>query len=162
VLYICSAKRERQCWVKAERKSLKKGKCQLFVKGSTYIEDVGMGLSTWSESSVALIHTIFRIALIDILSRMDCDWVSLHRWNFCTLEYCIASSVRENFFGFFCRFIGEKNFAQQNCIALFDFFLKSCVSVSLQSIHFCVSLPTYGPTPGKCNVTAAALYLHCS
>ncbi len=34
-------------------------------------------------------------------------------------------------FGFFYRFIGEKNFGQQNCIALFDFFLKNCVSVSL-------------------------------
>jgi hypothetical protein len=34
-------------------------------------------------------------------------------------------------FGFFYRFIGEKNFGQQNCIALIDFFLKNCVSVSL-------------------------------
>jgi hypothetical protein len=34
-------------------------------------------------------------------------------------------------FGFFYRFIGDKNFGQQNCIALFDFFLKNCVSVSL-------------------------------
>jgi hypothetical protein len=48
------------------------------------------------------------------------------------LGYCIASSVRENFFRFFFyRFIGEKNFAQQNCIAFFDFFLKNCASVSL-------------------------------
>jgi hypothetical protein len=30
-------------------------------------------------------------------------------------------------FGFFYRFIGDKNFGQQNCIALFDFFLKNCV-----------------------------------
>jgi hypothetical protein len=35
------------------------------------------------------------------------------------------------FIGFFYRFIGDKNFAPQNCIALFDFFLKNCVSVSL-------------------------------
>jgi hypothetical protein len=34
-------------------------------------------------------------------------------------------------FGFFYRFIGDKNFGQQTCIALFDFFLKNCVSVSL-------------------------------
>jgi hypothetical protein len=34
-------------------------------------------------------------------------------------------------FGFFYRFIGDKNFGQQNCIALFDFFLQNCVSVSL-------------------------------
>jgi len=33
--------------------------------------------------------------------------------------------------GFFYRFIGDKNFGEQNCIALFDFFLKNCVSVSL-------------------------------
>jgi hypothetical protein len=46
--------------------------------------------------------------------------------------YSIASSVQKKFlFGFFYRFIGEKIFAQQNCIALFDFFLKNCVSVSL-------------------------------
>jgi hypothetical protein len=38
--------------------------------------------------------------------------------------------------GFFYRFIGDKNFGEQNCIALFDFFLKNCVSVSLQTIHF--------------------------
>jgi hypothetical protein len=34
-------------------------------------------------------------------------------------------------FGFFYRFIGEKMFAQQNGIALFDFFLINCLSVSL-------------------------------
>jgi hypothetical protein len=34
-------------------------------------------------------------------------------------------------FGVFDRFIGDKNFGEQNCIALFDFFLKNCVSVSL-------------------------------
>jgi hypothetical protein len=52
--------------------------------------------------------------------------------NFCTLGYCIASSVQKKLlFGFFYRFIGEKNFGQQNCIALIDFFLKNCVSVSL-------------------------------
>jgi hypothetical protein len=34
-------------------------------------------------------------------------------------------------FGFFYRFIGDKNFGEQNCIALFNFFLKNCVSVSL-------------------------------
>jgi hypothetical protein len=28
-------------------------------------------------------------------------------------------------FGFFYRFIGDKNLGQQNCIALFDFFLKN-------------------------------------
>jgi hypothetical protein len=39
-------------------------------------------------------------------------------------------------FGFFYRFIGDKNFGQQNCIALFDCFLKNCVSVSLSTIHF--------------------------
>ena len=33
--------------------------------------------------------------------------------------------------GFSYRFIGDKNFGQQNCIALFDFFLKNCVSVLL-------------------------------
>jgi len=61
------------------------------------------------------------------------------------LEICVASSkeftnlVRFNrfigagklLFGFFYRFIGDKNFGQQNCIALFDFFLKNLVSVSL-------------------------------
>jgi hypothetical protein len=72
-------KGERQCSVKAERKSLKKGKCKFFGKGSTYIKDVGMGHSTWPESSVTLIDTIFKIAVIDTFSRMDCDWVSLHR-----------------------------------------------------------------------------------
>jgi hypothetical protein len=35
------------------------------------------------------------------------------------------------FIGILYRFIGEKNFALQNCIALFDFFIKNCVSVSL-------------------------------
>jgi hypothetical protein len=60
--------------------------------------------------------------------------------------FSIASSVQENFFfgffyrfigagklviGFFYRFIIEKNVALQNCIALFDFFLKNCVAVSL-------------------------------
>jgi hypothetical protein len=39
-------------------------------------------------------------------------------------------------FGFFYRFIGEKIFGQQNCIALFDFFLKNCVSVSLYRYIF--------------------------
>jgi hypothetical protein len=34
-------------------------------------------------------------------------------------------------FGFFYRFVGDKNFGEQNCIAFFDFFLKNCVSVSL-------------------------------
>jgi hypothetical protein len=34
-------------------------------------------------------------------------------------------------FGFFYRFIGEKMFAQQNGIALFDFFLINYLSVSL-------------------------------
>ncbi len=33
-------------------------------------------------------------------------------------------------FGFFYRFIGDKNFGEQNCIALFAFFLKNLVSVS--------------------------------
>jgi hypothetical protein len=28
-------------------------------------------------------------------------------------------------FGFFYRFIGDKNFGEQNCITLFDFFLKN-------------------------------------
>jgi hypothetical protein len=40
-------------------------------------------------------------------------------------------SAGKLFIGFFYRFIGEKKFAQQNCIALFDFFSKNCVSVSL-------------------------------
>jgi hypothetical protein len=58
---------------------------------------------------------------------------------------CVASSVKLLYLGilyrfigaekifvwFFYRFIGEKIFGQQNCIALFDFFLKNCVSVSL-------------------------------
>ncbi len=41
--------------------------------------------------------------------------------------------MREFFFGgFFYFFIGEKNFAQQNCIALFDFFSqKLCISIAL-------------------------------
>jgi hypothetical protein len=34
-------------------------------------------------------------------------------------------------FGFLYRFIGEKIFGKQNCIALIDFFLKNCGSVSL-------------------------------
>jgi hypothetical protein len=60
--------------------------------------------------------------------------------------FSIASSVQKNLFsvflyrfigagklvfGFFYRFIGEKIFAQQNGIALFDFFLINCLSVSL-------------------------------
>jgi hypothetical protein len=40
-------------------------------------------------------------------------------------------SAGKLFIGFFYRFIGEKNFALQNCIALFNFFLKNCASVSL-------------------------------
>jgi hypothetical protein len=73
----------------------------------------------------------FRIAVMDTFSRMD--------------RNCIASSVKlldlgilyrfigaeKILVGFFHRFIGEKNFGQQNFIALFDFFLKNCVSVSL-------------------------------
>jgi hypothetical protein len=75
------------------------------------------------------------------------------------LGYCIASSLGKTFyleicvalskeftnwslfyrfigagkflFRFFYRFIGDKNFNHQTCIALFDFFLKNCVSVSL-------------------------------
>jgi hypothetical protein len=49
------------------------------------------------------------------------------------LATCIASSPgktyfrRENLY----RFIGDNNFGPKNCIALFDFFLKNCVSVSL-------------------------------
>ncbi len=36
------------------------------------------------------------------------------------------------FFGFFYRFIGEKYFAQQNCIALLDFFSqKMCNGIAL-------------------------------
>jgi hypothetical protein len=81
--------------------------------------------------SCRFIDKIFRITVIDTFSRMDGN--------------CIASSVKllylgilylficagKFFFWFFYRFIGEKNFGQQNCIALFDFFLKNCVSVSL-------------------------------
>ena len=40
-------------------------------------------------------------------------------------------SAEKIFVWFSYRFIGEKIFGQQNCIALFDFFLKNCVSVSL-------------------------------
>ncbi len=44
--------------------------------------------------------------------------------------FSIASSEQENFFGVFYRFIGEKNSAQQNCIALFDFFQKLFIGIA--------------------------------
>jgi hypothetical protein len=64
----------------------------------------------WLENYVALIDTIFRIAVIDTFSRMDGN--------------CVASSVKllylgilyrfigagKFLFGFFYRFIGEKSF----------------------------------------------------
>jgi hypothetical protein len=84
----------------------------------------------WLENYVALIDTIFRIAVIDTFLRMDGN--------------CVASSVKllylgilyrfigaGNFFFFFYCFIGEKNVGQQNCISLFEFFLNNCVSVLL-------------------------------
>jgi hypothetical protein len=45
-------------------------------------------------------------------------------WFFLSLHRC-----RKTFSRFFYCFICEKNVAQQNSIALFDFFLKNCVSV---------------------------------
>jgi hypothetical protein len=60
------------------------------------------------------------------LYRQKCRFIAQNLTNF------IASSVQENCcLVFFYRFIGDKNFGEQNCIALFDFFLKNCVSVSL-------------------------------
>jgi hypothetical protein len=85
----------------------------------------------WLENSVALIDTIFRIAVIDTFSRMDGNCVpSSVKLLYLGKLYCFIGAGKL-LFGFFYRFFGEKNFGQQNCIALFDFFLKNCVSVSL-------------------------------
>jgi len=37
-------------------------------------------------------------------------------------------------FSFFYHFIGEKNFGQQNCIALIDFFLKNVLITAILKI----------------------------
>ncbi len=131
-LFVRQKEKERQCWVKAERESLKKGKCQFFGKGSTYIKDVGDGTFN--------------------LAGKFCPFNRYNFQNRCNryvfeigLRLGVASSVKllylgilyrfigagKFFPGFFYRFIGEENLAQQNCTALFDFFLKNCVSVSL-------------------------------
>jgi hypothetical protein len=87
------------------------------------------------------------------LYRQKCRFIAQNLTNCITsspgksyyLEICVASSkeftnlgrfycfvVAGKFlFGFFYCFICDKNFGQPNCIALFDFFLKNCVSVSL-------------------------------
>jgi hypothetical protein len=54
------------------------------------------------------------------------DIVSLHR---CRKNFCLV---------FFYRFIGEKNFGQQNCIALIDTF--SSIAAHLCSVHSLVLL----------------------
>ena len=48
-------------------------------------------------------------------------------------------------FGFFYRFIGDKNFGQQNCIALFEFFSQKfgiCIALNYTFLriaaHHCV------------------------
>jgi hypothetical protein len=88
-------------------------------------------LPNWLENSVALIDTIFRIAVIDTFSRMDANCVaSLVNFLYLGILYPFIGAGKY-LFGFFYRFIGEKNFAQQNCIALFNFFLKNCESVLL-------------------------------
>ncbi len=119
--------------LKLKERVWKKGNVSFLSRGvSTYIKDVGMGLSTRAESSVALIHTIFRIAVIDTFSRMDCGWVSLHRWNFCTLGYCIASSVREIFIRFFLSLHRWKKFCPTKLYRFIRFFpQKLCISIAL-------------------------------
>jgi hypothetical protein len=43
-------------------------------------------------------------------------------------------------FGFFYRFIGDKNFGQQNCIALFDFFSqKLCICIALNDTFLSIA-----------------------
>jgi hypothetical protein len=43
-------------------------------------------------------------------------------------------------FGFFYRFIGDKNFGEKNCIALFDFFLKNlCICIALNDTFLSIA-----------------------
>jgi hypothetical protein len=100
--------------------------------GQTFSSAAPIFPPNWLENSVALIYTIFRIAVINTFSRMDGN--------------CVASSVkllylgilyrfigaRKFLIGFFYRFICEKNVGQQNCIAFFDFFSqKLCICIAL-------------------------------
>jgi hypothetical protein len=63
-----------------------------------------------------------------ILSRNLCRFIKgIHKFG----PIYLFIGAGKFLFGFFYRFIGDKNVGQQNCIALFDFFLKNCVSVSL-------------------------------
>ena len=75
---------------------------------------------------------IFRIAVvIDTFSRIDGDRVaSSVKLLYLGILYRFIGA-RKFLIGFFYLFISEKNVGQQDCIALFDFFLKNCVSVSL-------------------------------
>ncbi len=60
------------------------------------------------------------------LYRQKCRFIAENLINF------ITSSVQENFCLIFSIASSvTKIFGEQNCIALFDFFLKNCVSVSL-------------------------------
>jgi hypothetical protein len=78
----------------------------------------------WLENSVALIDKSFRIAVIDTFSRMDGNCIALSvKLLYLGILYCFIGAGKY-FFGFFYRFIVEKNFGQQNCIALIDTFLS--------------------------------------
>ncbi len=82
-----------------------------------------MGHSTWPESSVALINTIFRIAVIDTFLRMDC--------------VCVASSVKLLYLEILYRFIGAgKIFFSVFSIASSVTKILANKFVSLYSIFF--------------------------
>ncbi len=64
-----------------------------------------------------------------ILSRNLCRFIKgIHKFGpILSLHRC-----RKILIGFSYRFIGDKNVGQQNCIALFDFFLKKlCICIAL-------------------------------
>ncbi len=75
-----------------------------------------------SHAWAPLIDTIFRIAVIDTFSRMDGN-----RWNFCSLGYCIASSVQENFCLVFSIASSVKKILANKIVSLYLIFFSKIV-----------------------------------
>ena len=77
--------------------------------------------------------SLFFLSLHQCRKTFSWFFLSLHRCRkTCSRFFLLLHRSRKTFFGVFYRFIGEKNSAQQNCIALFEFFFKNCLSVLLQ------------------------------
>jgi hypothetical protein len=85
--------------------------------------------------SIGLISAWVGQFCLNQLYRFIARKICLHRQKFCFIaqidqlyRFITGKTIlSRNLY----RFIGDKNFGQKNCIALFDFFLKNCVSVSL-------------------------------